>query len=371
MKQLSIVIVNYNVVHFLELCLSSVFKAITQLDAEVIVVDNASSDTSCEMIRSRFPKVVLITNKDNVGFATANNQGVAVARGEYVCVLNPDTVVGEDLFNTVYAFAKTNKKLGAIGVRLVDGTGTFLPESKRNLPTPKVAFNKLFRTGDSYYANNVEAQKRGGIHVLVGAFMFMTKKIYQEAGGFDEQYFMYGEDIDLSHTIVKLGYTNYYLGDQAVIHFKGESTAKNAVYRKRFYNAMHIFYKKHIKRNWVEGCIVNCGLWFARNLSRTSSFSHNRQLVKPSKYVVVSASNKRIQAMKKSLNISLNQKEVLPSIDRDTEYFLDMELLSYQDCINFMLENRDKGVTFKFIPENSSFALGSNTSEGRGSLLYF
>ena len=369
MKQLSVVIVNYNVTHFLELSLSSVYRALAHLDAEVIVVDNASSDTSCVMVKERFPEVVLIANTDNVGFATANNQGVAVAQGEYVCILNPDTVVGESLFDTIYAFAKANEKLGAIGTRLVDGTGTFLPECKRNLPTPKVAFNKLFGKGDAYYARDIRPDGRGKIQVLVGAFMFMTKKVYEEAGGFDEQYFMYGEDIDLSHTICELGYDNYYLGDQVVIHFKGESTAKDAVYRKRFYNAMHIFYKKHLKRNILEAGIVKLGLWFAKSLHANGTKAFNPKEYKPKKYTVVSKNPVLIETIEKSLDIQLELKESFSFLEVDTEYLLDMELVSYQDCITYILENQDKGATFKFIPKNSTFALGSNSSEGRGNLL--
>ena len=344
MKQLSIVIVNYNVAHFLELCLSSVFKAITKLDAEVIVVDNASSDTSCDMVRQRFPKAVLIANKDNVGFATANNQGVAVSQGEYVCILNPDTVVGETVFDEVYAYAKKlatqHIPVGTIGVRLVDGTGNFLPECKRNLPTPKVAFNKLFGSGDAYYARDVKPDGRGKIHVLVGAFMFMTKKVYQEAGGFDEQYFMYGEDIDLSHTITQLGYENHYLGDQTVIHFKGESTAKNAVYRERFYNAMGIFYNKHLKSNFIEGGIVNFGLWYAKKFHRKTASV--KQIIEkaPQKYVMISKNTTLVETIQKLLEVEVVQEENVSLLERDAAY-----LFGYKDCIQYMLSSSDGGLS--------------------------
>ena len=373
MKQLSIVIVNYNVAHFLELCLSSVFKAITKLDAEVIVVDNASSDTSCDMVRQRFPKAVLIANKDNVGFATANNQGVAVSQGEYVCILNPDTVVGETVFDEVYAYAKKlatqHIPVGIIGVRLVDGTGNFLPECKRNLPTPKVAFNKLFGSGDAYYARDVKPDGRGKIHVLVGAFMFMTKKVYQEAGGFDEQYFMYGEDIDLSHTITQLGYENHYLGDQTVIHFKGESTAKNAVYRERFYNAMGIFYNKHLKSNFIEGGIVNFGLWYAKKFHRKTASV--KQIIEkaPQKYVMISKNTTLVETIQKLLEVEVVQEENVSLLERDVAYLFDMRIMSYKDCIQYMLSSSNGGSRFKFIPQDSTFALGSNSSDGRGKLL--
>lgn len=371
MKQLSVIIVNYNVSHFLTLCLDSVFDAIQNLDAEVIVVDNASSDNSCEVVRKKFPKVRLIANKDNVGFATANNQGVAIATGEYVCILNPDTVVGESVFENVYAFAKADSKLGAMGVRLVDGTGRFLPECKRNLPTPRVAFEKLFGTGDTYYARDIEPHENGKIDILVGAFMFMQKAIYEEAGGFDEQYFMYGEDIDLSFTIKELGYQNYYIGEEVVVHFKGESTAKNEVYRKRFYNAMKIFYHKHLKKNAIEAAVVNAGLWYARSFRRTNKSGRIDQENSTNNIVKLLSDNAVLErSISKLLTVNVSRNENLEfSMAVGDEWIWDMNTLAYGDCIQFLTQDRPTGMTFKFIPKNCTFALGSNSSEGRGVIL--
>lgn len=368
MKQLSIIIVNYNVRYFLALCLDSVCDAIQDLEAEIIVVDNASSDESCEMVKARYPEVILVENTDNVGFAAANNQGVSIAQGEYVCILNPDTVVGERVFDTVYGFAKANPKKGAIGVRLVDGTGKFLPECKRNLPTPKVAFNKLFGSGDTYYARDVEPSMRGAVHVLVGAFMFIKTEVYLEAGGFDEQYFMYGEDIDLSHTIAEMGYENYYMGDQVVIHFKGESTSKNTIYHKRFYNAMSIFYNKHLKSNVLEGAMVNAGLWYARKFHRKQNFSKSEAQPAAEKYSLVSKNIALKKTIEKIIKKEVTQQEVFTVIAKNTEVLFDMDIVSYRDCLKQILDNQDKGVTYKFIPKNSTFAIGSNSSEGRGML---
>ena len=371
MKQLSVIIVNYNVSHFLTLCLDSVFDALKNLDAEVIVVDNASSDTSCEVVRDKFPNVRLIANKDNVGFATANNQGVAIASGEYVCILNPDTVVGEKVFDNVYAFAKAKSKLGAIGVRLVDGTGKFLPECKRNLPTPQVAFEKLFGSGDTYYARDIEPQENGNIDILVGAFMFMQKSIYEEAGGFDEQYFMYGEDIDLSFTIKKLGYQNFYLGEEVVVHFKGESTSKNEVYRKRFYSAMKIFYSKHLKKNAIEAALVNAGLWYARNYHRKKREEIKCQENTATRIIKLISHNASLEPhISKLLTVSVTRDDNLEALKEDgEEWILDMNTLVYEDCIRFLIHDRPKDMTFKFIPKNCTFAIGSNSSEGRGMLL--
>lgn len=366
MKQLSIIIVNYNVVHFLDLCLDSVFAAISNLDAEVIVVDNASSDVSCEMVRQKYPEVQLLANTNNVGFATANNQGVKAAQGEYVCILNPDTVVGEMVFERVYAFAKAEKKIGAIGVKLIDGTGKFLPESKRNLPTPGVAFKKLFGKGKRYYATHVSADDNGEVQILVGAFMFMAKKVYEQAGGFDERYFMYGEDIDLSYTIEQLGYTNYYLGEETVVHFKGESTAKDAKYRKRFYEAMRLFYEKHFKATFIQNVMVRMGLFFAQISQGKKEMSEG---VEPKAYMLLSNDKDLGEKLENTLkNKVLLGNEIVDGF-KGLELIFDTHTKSYATIIKAMVEYQNHGMTFKFIPKNSTFALGSNSSNGRGNTL--
>lgn len=257
--KLSVVILNYNVRYFLELCLKSVQAAITEINAEIIVVDNNSPDDSCEMVKTLFPNVKLIQNKVNSGFSKGNNIGVADARGEYLCILNPDTVVAEDTFTTLLEFADDVKDVGIIGCRLIDGNGLYLPESKRNVPTPQVSFKKMFGYSESYYANHLKEHDVGEVDILVGAFMIIKKSIYDTIGGFDEDYFMYGEDIDLSYKVLKTGFKNQYFGQTTIIHFKGESTPKDRIYRKRFYNAMQIFYKKHFKKAWLLDIIISLG----------------------------------------------------------------------------------------------------------------
>jgi GT2 family glycosyltransferase len=267
--QLSVVILNYNVKYFLELCLKSVEQAIALIDAEIIVVDNNSSDGSCEMVRQKFPSITLISNQDNVGFAKANNQGVKAAKGEFVCILNPDTVVAEDTFTKLLKFAKGKSNLGAIGCKLIDGSGAFLPESKRNIPVVKVAMKKLFGNADMYYANHLRSSDNGKVEILVGAFMLMRRDVYHQVNGFDEDYFMYGEDIDLSYKLLQEGFQNYYFGETTCIHYKGESTTKDKKYTKQFYNAMKLFYKKHFKTNKVLDAVVIHGIniahWFRTN----------------------------------------------------------------------------------------------------------
>jgi GT2 family glycosyltransferase len=253
--KLTVVIVNYNVEHFLEQCLLSVEIAMKAVSCEVFVVDNQSVDGSCAMVRERFPWVKLIANTDNVGFSRANNQAMRIAAGEYVLLLNPDTVVEEDTFEKVVAFMDRHPDAGGLGVRMVDGKGVFLPESKRGLPTPWVSFCKISgiyrlfprsRKFNHYYFGFVQEHEEAEIEILSGAFMLMRKSALDEVGLLDEAFFMYGEDIDLSWRIILGGFKNYYFPDTTIIHYKGESTKKGSLnYVFVFYNAMIIFAKKH------------------------------------------------------------------------------------------------------------------------------
>lgn len=252
---LSIVIVNYNVKHFLEQTLTSVFKALKSVNAEVFVVDNNSVDGSVDLVKVKFPNVTLIENKENTGFAVANNQAIRKSTGEFVLLLNPDTLVEEDTFEKCIAFMQSHQDCGGLGVRMVDGSGNFLPESKRGLPTPAVAFYKMLglaklfpasNTFGKYHLTFLDEHKTHEIDVLSGAFMFMRKAALDKSGLLDEDFFMYGEDIDLSYRLTKAGYKNYYYPHTRIIHYKGESTKKTSVnYVFVFYNAMIIFARKH------------------------------------------------------------------------------------------------------------------------------
>ncbi len=256
--KLSVIIVNYNVEFFLEQCLNSVLAASKGLSVETIVVDNNSVDNSLPMMRAKFPDVKLIANKDNRGFSKANNQGIKVSTGEYVLLLNPDTIVEEDTFKRVIDFMDSNLDAGGLGVRMLDGKGRFLPESKRGLPTPAAAFYKMFGLSKlfpnskkfaAYHAGHLSQDKTHEVEVLSGAFMLMRRSVLDKVGLLDEDFFMYGEDIDLSYRIIKGGYKNYYFADTRIIHYKGESTKKNTVnYVFVFYNAMVIFAKKHYSK---------------------------------------------------------------------------------------------------------------------------
>ena len=255
--QLSVIIVNYNVKYFLEHCLLSVLAASKGLEVEVWVVDNCSKDGSVAMMREKFSQIKLIANTENVGFAKANNQAVEKAKGKYILYLNPDTIVAEDCFAKCIKYMDAHEAVGALGCRLIDGKGDFLPESKRGFPNAKVAFFKisgmssLFKNSkyfNQYHLGHLSEFETNEVDVLVGCFMFCRKKVIDDVGSFDEDYFMYGEDIDLSYKIKKAGFKNIYFSETTVIHYKGESTKKGSMnYVKMFYQAMIIFAKKHFQ----------------------------------------------------------------------------------------------------------------------------
>jgi GT2 family glycosyltransferase len=282
--KLSIVIVNYNVEYFLEQCLHSVYLACKDIEYEIFVVDNNSVDGSVKMIKEKFPQLILIENKDNRGFSKANNQAIREAKGEYILLLNPDTVVESDTFSKVINYMDGNKEAGGLGVKMIDGKGHFLPESKRGLPTPEVAFYKVFGLSKLFpksrkfgkyhlsYLNNDEIHE---VDILAGAFMLMRKSVLDKVGYLDEDFFMYGEDIDLSYRIIKAGYKNIYFPETRIIHYKGESTKKSSVnYVFIFYNAMIIFAKKHFsqKNARLFSLFINFAIYIRASLSVLKRF---------------------------------------------------------------------------------------------------
>ena len=282
--KLSIVIVNYNVEHFLEQCLFSVRKAIANIDAEVYVVDNNSVDGSMKMLSEKFPEVKVIANKDNVGFSRANNQAIRVSTGEYVLLLNPDTVVEDDTFTKTIDFMDSHPDAGGLGVKMVDGKGRFLPESKRGLPTPATAFYKMFgltklfphsKRFARYYLGHLDNDEINEVEILSGAFMLMRRETLDKCGLLDETFFMYGEDIDLSYRIILAGYKNYYYPKTRIIHYKGESTKKTSVnYVLVFYKAMEIFVRKHFATKGAKAysSLINVAIYIKAFLALISQF---------------------------------------------------------------------------------------------------
>jgi len=281
---LTVVIVNYNVRHFLEQALYAVRKAMKNIHGDVWVVDNNSADDSVRMVREKFPEVKLIANKYNPGFAKANNQAIRQSNSQYVLLLNPDTLVEEDTFEKCIAFMDQDPSVGALGVKLLDGSGRFLPESKRGFPSPWVAFCKT--TGLSalfpgskwlnyYYLGHLKRDETNPVDVLAGCFMFLRRDALNAAGLLDETFFMYGEDIDLSYRITQAGYRNVYFPETQIIHYKGESTKKGSLnYVKAFYQAMIIFARKHFSGGKADIFVLmlQMAIWVRATLTLAGNF---------------------------------------------------------------------------------------------------
>ena len=284
--ELSIIIVNYNVKYFLEQCIFSVKNACKTIETEIFVVDNNSVDGSVKMLRDKFPEVTIIENKENVGFSKANNQAINLAKGKYILLLNPDTVVEEDTFSKILNFMNSNPEAGGLGVKMIDGKGKFLPESKRGLPTPAVAFYKIFglsklfpksKIFGQYHLSYLDKNKVHEVDILSGAFFLIRKETIKKTGLLDETYFMYGEDIDLSYRILKAGYKNYYFPLTRIIHYKGESTKKSSInYVIAFYNAMIIFARKHFSQKNAKlfTFMINFAIYIRAFMAIAQRFIH-------------------------------------------------------------------------------------------------
>lgn len=371
--KLSVIILNYNVRYFLEQCVLSVQKALEPIEGEIIVIDNNSSDDSCKMMKNRFSNVKLIENTDNLGFPKGNNIGVAEAKGEYICILNPDTVVSEDTFTKILNTDHWQLNTGIIGCKLIDGTGNFLPESKRGVPTPWVAFTKIFGLYkffpkwswfNQYYAQHLTENESGKVDILVGAFMIMKRSLYIEIGGFDENCFMYSDDIDLSYMVLQKGFQNYYYHETTVIHYKGESTVRDGTYMKRFREAMQFFYKKHFKKPVVFDFMMNVGSFGFALLKKNQQKEASIEI---DSYVVFT---------KKNLNLKLGKPivylETFESFKKhtkiNTEIIFDIDDFSNQEIINFMQLYRNQNLTFKNYVSISNFIIGSNSSNDKGQI---
>jgi GT2 family glycosyltransferase len=257
--KVSVIIVSYEVKYFLELCLRSVEKAMQGLEAEILVVDNHSGDGSLAYLEPRFPRVRFLANRENTGFGRACNQALEQASGEYILFLNPDTVLPEDFTSHCLAFLAAMPRIGGLGVRMIDGGGRFLKESCRGFPTPWVAFCRLSglaalfprsRVFSGYYLGHLSPDTAHPAPVLSGACFWVRRAILGEVGAFDERFFLYAEDIDLSFRIERAGYTNYYSPGATIVHFKGESTRKDTRYVRQFYGAMRQFRRKHLNGGW-------------------------------------------------------------------------------------------------------------------------
>ena len=393
--KVSIIIVNYNVKYFLEQCLCSVKKAIqclavektiehdcetqtlTDVNAEVFVVDNNSSDGSIQYLQMRFPFVHFISNKENTGFAKANNQAMRMSSGEYILFLNPDTVIPENFFSRVIQCMGKNQRIGALGVHMIDGTGKFLNESKRGFPTTWAAFCKLsgitalFPTSKlfaTYYLGHLSPNTSHQVDALSGACMMIKKNVLEKCGGFDERYFMYAEDIDMSFQIQKSGNINYYLADVSIIHFKGESTVKDNRYVKLFYKAMIQFAQKHY--TGITGTVyvqfLKVAIWFRALLAASGLglAKPTQEQVSAKKKILFTGDKASIQEISGSspyLNDLENPGQFSEIIICEGEHF------SFEEMIETM--KRSPGKNYKIHAFRSSSIVGSYDSKGTGTVI--
>jgi GT2 family glycosyltransferase len=399
---LSIIIVNYNVRYFIEACLHSVEKACKNIEAEIFVVDNASTDDSKLVLPTLFPNVHFIWNEVNLGFSKANNLAIKKAIGQYILFLNPDTIVPEDCFEKCLSFFSTHHDAGALGVHMIDGNGNFHKESKRSFPAPAVSFYKMIGLSNlspnsklfaAYYAGHLPENKTASVDVLSGAFMMISKKIMDRVKGFDEDYFMYAEDIDLSYRVKKTGFKNYYFAETSIVHFKGESTKKtDAEYVQNFYGAMKLFVQKHYRQeNFIKNAMMIsiAAAQFLANSKRSINNIWKNKLFpfnesKHGQSIIVAANNetfnKMLHILKQAKNkflisgrIKINVQDIEPASitlpelnnylsNNKTDYILYCEgksNLSFLEIIETLKSNPKKS-TCLFNINNQPFIFGNN-----------
>lgn len=354
---LSVVIVNYRVKYFLAQTINSVLEALSGIDHEIFVVDNDSQDDSIEYQKKLFPNVKYIENKENVGFAKANNQAINLADSKYTLILNPDTVVCKETIMGAVDWMEQHDDCGGIGTKMIDGNGVFLPESKRSFPTPWVSFCKIFglsklfpysRIFARYHNRYLSDEETHKIEIMAGAYMLIRTDLLQKIGGFDESFFMYGEDIDLSYRITKEGYSNYYL-PLPIIHYKGESTKKDSFkYVKVFYDAMWIFFKKHFPNYSMPYFVfIKVGIFFRATIAmikRTifKAFGIKSQATSGfDKVIVLSSDYKSISELQKISNVEVINEKIDDLSDeiQNVEILLDNRYYSYGEIIRFVKKN--------------------------------
>ena len=364
--EISVIIVNYNVKYFLEQTLRSAQEALSGIESEIIVIDNNSCDGSIGFLKSRFPDVKFIVNTENVGFSRANNIGIKLARGKYTLILNPDTVIGKDAITGCIEWMYSHPDCGGIGVRMIDGNGVFLPESKRSFPSPWVSFCKMFGLTwlfpksplfAKYHLRYLNENVPHKIDILAGAYMFIRTGLLQKTGGFDEDFFMYGEDIDLSYRMVEEGFLNYYI-PRTIIHYKGESTKKDSIHYVRvFYEAMLIFFRKHYPNysalySFFIKTAVFLKAFFAvlkRILTAPFGFMFKRKKQSSLKWLIVSGNPERIKDNLARKGFDNTKAESVPDarigVD-DTDIVLDDSCMTYQQIINFISRHSNPDLRF-------------------------
>ena len=373
MAEVSVIIVNYNARFFLKNCLESVHAAAEGTDAEIIVVDNHSSDGSCRMLEEDYPGVHRICNSENLGFSMANNQGASQARGEYLLILNPDTILAEDTLKNLLAWFGRHPEAGAAGVSFIDGKGGFLPECKRNFPTVRVALMKLLGHSDGYYASALGSGENAPVEVLTGAFMFLRRSLFEQMGGFDEEFFMYGEDIDLSYRILQAGYRNYYLGQNTVIHYKGESTVKDSSYYRNFYGALRIFYNKHFGNNLVSlfllpllvETMILLRSFSGKGVEKPAATCRNFVYLGQRKDVL----DRLLQAFPDARGVMTSEPDTI-DVGADT-LFLDSASIPFREVVRLTAEPNLRQMAKRLVSKDGSYFLGSDSPDARGRVVPF
>lgn len=391
--QVSIIIVNYNVKYFLEHCLYSVQQAVKSLSAEIFVVDNASSDGSMEYLLDKFPQINFIDNPQNLGFAKANNQALHEAKGEYILFLNPDTILPEDCLEQCIGLFELNPQIGACGVKMIDGSGQFLPESKRAFPSFQTSFYKLSGLSQlfpqskrfaKYHLGHLPQEQNNEIDVLSGAFLMVKKEVLDKTGGFDERFFMYGEDIDLSYRILLEGYKNFYFAETSIIHFKGESTKKGSLnYVRLFYKAMSLFVEKHFKKQkpGAFNFFIEASIWFRAGLSATRNVFVSKKpdainTVSNTLIIAGQAEAGKIESLlnkhKKKRKINKldggdDWKQAVLSIAPD-EIIFGNGTLTYKEIICGM-EQLTGGIVFSIYSDKAQSIVGSSSKNSNGYIL--
>lgn len=384
---LSVIIVNYNVKYFLAQCLRSVEKAIKEIDAEVIVIDNASSDGSVTYLQQQFPFVKFFSNSTNTGFGKANNQGLAHSRGDLVLFLNPDTIIPEDGLLKCISFIKSRSDAGALGVRMIDGSGKYLPESKRGFPSFSTSFFKLSGVASlfphsrklaKYYLGHLPKDEVNEVDVLAGAFLMVKREVLNVTGAFDEAFFMYGEDIDLSYRIQQAGWKNFYFPLTSIVHFKGESTKKGDLdYVRMFYKAMSIFVKKHYAGSSSKLYPVFIQLAIALRAIPTAlkTFISRRQAITSNAVtevslicstdesrLIIAILEKAKRVRKFQLSTSLPSIEMLSGVQ---EIVFSETVISYKEMIDLMQQLKHRPV-FRFYNSTAAVIIGSDSKNKSG-----
>ncbi len=375
---LSVVIVSYNAECFLRLCLQSVQAASLNLTVEVIVVDNNSSDNSVQMVETEFPQFKILANKNNPGFSVANNQGIKMTKGRNVLLLNPDTILAEDSLEKILNFMDANEDVGGCGVRMLDGKGNFLPESKRGLPSIWNSVCKLFglsklfsgtKLFDEYNKGYFNDKETHQIEVLSGAFLWVRKSVVDLIGGLDERFFMYGEDIDYSYRITLSGYKNYYLSDTSIIHFKGESTVRDEKYIKRFYHAMILYAKKHFskKMGYVFNFLIVLGIYFARFVFTFRSFIGRRKDVPEIQNevtLILGDDNQLLSYFKNGIMVKESQLDVF----KGGMLIFPVGMIAFKKMIQLMGKYKND-FDFRFFDKPHRMLLGSDSKHDKGNII--